>query len=265
MPIPSHRRAQGPDGDKHSSSSEEEDCAGTVSGERKRGNVYGACRPFSWRKHELEGLSASTSTGGRLVLVAADVIYDEGLTDALFHVLRMIMPIPVPLVPATRKSGDKLADSCSVGVTTSSLRPLKRGRLVEQTPCVRSASANSDGSEAAASGNNSTSNKQVVSGAEGAKEQAVLYLALEKRFNFSMAELSVAATGYSALLRNVLDTTPQEVDSGRAGVDSVQRGETARKDFEGRRLPLSFQQCFRYQRNDAMELWEIRRRPGSRL
>eukprot|EP00903_Cladosiphon_okamuranus_P012156 g11403.t1 len=247
----------GQDRDRHSSSSSEgEDsyCAGMGSGLRKSSDVKGTCRPFSWRKHELEGLSASTSTGGELVLVAADVIYDEGLTDAFFDVLRMLMPTSAP-----PSSGAKLADGCSGGVTPSRVR-------VDQTPPAHSASGNSDGSEAAATigGSCSTScQKQVVSGADGGKERAVLYLALEKRFNFSMAELSVAATGYSALLRNVLDTTPQRAGSGRAVADSFQRGEDVQKDFEGRRLPLLFKQCFQYQRNDAMELWEIRRRPGS--
>lgn len=268
-PVPSPRRAQGQDGDGRS---EEEDRVrehsrssnGDGNG-KGNGDGNGTCRPFSWKKDELEGLSLSTpSPGGGLVLVAADVIYDEGLTDAFFRVLRMLMPVPAaPPVPVGRQSGDKLAGDCSDNATrTPKDEDANYGGGVDQTP---SASVDSAGSEAAASGKKSTiSDENVPPGAKG-KAQAVLYLALEKRFNFSIAELSVAATGYSALLRNVLDITQQAADSGGAGVDrSAQQGENALKDFEGRRLPLSFQQCFRYTRNDAMELWEIRRRPMKR-
>ena len=84
----------------------------------------------------------------------------------------------------------------------------------------------------------------------------VLYLALEKRFNFSLAELSVSATGYKALLGNVVDVT--DAADGRGIGDGCA---SRRKAFEGIRLPLKFQQCFRYNRSDAMEIWEIRRRP----
>lgn len=89
----------------------------------------------------------------------------------------------------------------------------------------------------------------------GGGGEAVLYLALEKRFNFSLAELSVSATGYKTLLGNVMDVT-NGVDASVVGGCALRR-----KAFEGVRLPLTFQQCFRYQRSDAMEIWEIRRRP----
>ena len=261
IPIASHHRTQHQDW--HGHSEEEDCCAGASSGELNGGgNGNGPCRLFSWRKHELEGLPASTSHGGgELVLVAADVIYDEGLTDAFFHALRMLMPIPASPMPPVRKNEHELAGDHGKDAASP---PRDCVTLVDQTPSNPSANTKSVGAEAAAahsSGDVSTSKEHVVFGAEGGQGQAVLYLALEKRFNFSMAELSVAATGYSALLRNVLDTTP-EAHSGGARVDGrKQQGRNAQKDFEGRRLPLSFQQCFHYRRNDAMELWEIRRRP----
>lgn len=230
-----------------------------VGGEREssNGNGNGTFGAFSWRKDELEALSLSASSrGGGLVLVAADVIYDEGLTDAFFHVLRLLMPVPVPpAVSAGRNSGGKLAGDGSDDDVTSASKEVKCDSLADQTPSAQSASSeNSVGFEATASGQKSTGDERTFSSAERGLH-AVMYLALEKRFNFSMAELSVAATGYGALLRNVLDTT--QADSG---VDRSAQQTDAEKDFEGRRLPLSFQQCFHYQRNDAMELWEIRRR-----
>ena len=171
------------------------------------------------------------------------------------------MPIPAPPVPAGRHRRDKLAGDLSDNVTSTPNNP-KCGGSVDETPSVPPPCGDSVRSKAAASGNKPTGDEPVFRGAEG-RAQSVLYLALEKRFNFSMAELSVAATGYNALLRNVLDTT-QATESG-AGVDrSARQGGNAQKEFEGRKLPLSFQQCFRYTRNDAMELWEIRRRPATR-
>lgn len=173
------------------------------------------------------------------------------------------MPIPAPPVPVRRHCADKLAGDPSDNVTSTPNNP-KCGGSADETPSVPPACGDSVSSKAAAGGNKPTSDEPVFRGAEG-RAQSVLYLALEKRFNFSMAELSVAATGYNALLRNVVLDTTQATESGVAGVDrSAQQGGNAQKEFEGRKLPLSFQQCFRYTRNDAMELWEIRRRPATR-
>lgn len=214
-------------------------------------------RPFAWSKNELEGLSLSTSLGGGLVIVAADVIYDEGLTDAFFDVLKLLMP-------PRKKREETIADDCSCD-GKSAPKSAGSGGVAEQTPPANSASSVDSAVfdvPASSTGNKPTIEEQGRSGVRGAKGDAVLYLALEKRFNFSMAELSVAATGYSALLRNVLDTTT-EGDNRGAGVvqGCAQQGLNAQKSFEGKRLPLPFQQCFRYQRSNAMELWEIRRRP----
>eukprot|EP00752_Nemacystus_decipiens_P008139 g7279.t1 len=253
---------EGEDGDEQS----ENDESVAQQNKSSKGNGSGACRPFSWRKDELEGLSLSTSLGGGLVLVAADVIYDEGLTDAFFHVLRMLMPIPLPPVPAGENGENTVPGDCKSSNVTSAPKAANRRSSVDETPPFSSASGDSVGSESAATGKESKgdADERAFCCAEGKAQAAVLYLALEKRFNFSMAELSVAATGYSALLRNVLDVT-QQADDGGAGEDgSAKQAHDAEKCFEGRRLPLTFQQCFRYQRSDAMELWEIRRRPLTR-
>ena len=246
-------------------------------------------RPFSWRKGELKEL-VSTRDGGGLVIVAADVIYDENLTDAFFHVLKLLMPAPEPPPPAHESSNDggcSGGGGCSNGGGGSNgggssdggggsigggsgtvSEAVSGGELpVHDESRATPASVLHPAAPAAPSASNGGKRLTVVggNGAPGAKGQrtAVLYLALEKRFNFSLAELSVKATGYGALLRNVLDVT---VNRGAAGTPaeggcSRQGGGGAERQFEGRRLPLSFQQCFHYQRSDAMELWEIRRRP----
>lgn len=142
---------------------------------------------FAWREDELKELQHAAFTGGgdsrqKLVILASDVIYDEPLTEALFDVLRLLMP--------SRGDGD-----------------------------------------------------------------AVFYLALEKRFNFTLKDLSVVASGYKSFLRNVSTDETAGVDGPRS--TNMQQHQ---HDFEGKRIPLSFPQCFRYDRSTAMELWEIRRR-----
>ncbi|CBJ30354.1 conserved unknown protein [Ectocarpus siliculosus] len=237
----------------------EADCAGmgdvqnNTNDDRTTGT--GTCGPFSWRKGELDGLSLiSDSKRGGPVIVAADVIYDEGLTDALFQALTLLMPVPSLRARGLGKE-DRNCDSKVSSTADNATKPLPHQTTPSTTPtpsCEDSAvtyvpvSKPVDDHDCHPLGTN-----------------AVLYLALEKRFNFSVAELSVAATGYSALLRNVVDVT--ENDGVGTGVDGcTQQGlKSAKKAFEGRRLPLSFQQCFRYERSNAMELWEIRRRPVS--
>lgn len=95
---------------------------------------------------------------------------------------------------------------------------------------------------------------------------AVLYLALEKRFNFTLEDLSVTATGYRAFVRNVLEKGPGSASEpgGRLSSDPSpkSRAPVETQDFEGVRLPLDYTQCFMYHRSEAMELWEIRRRGG---
>lgn len=156
--------------------------------------------PYNWRDGELEDLLSwrVDDSGGGVTILASDVIYDEGLTEAFFGILKIMMPPPA-------------ANHYGTGETQ-------------------------------------------------AQRSSVLYMGLEKRFNFSIAELSVAATGYRALLRNVLDITDGDV------IDQAGRGKRAQdgqgcQEFTGVRLPLDFAKCFRYNRSEAMEMWEIRRRP----
>ncbi|CAM9726734.1 unnamed protein product [Ectocarpus fasciculatus] len=221
----------------------EADCAGTGDVKSNTHDDRTACGPFSWRKGELGGMSPKPdSKRGGLVIVAADVIYDEGLTEALFEALKLLMPEPSLRTRGLGKEGSVLKAADNVTKLISH----------QTTPSAKATPGRLD----------SAGTTDVPVCAKNPGKDAVLYLALEKRFNFSVAELSVAATGYNALLRNVLDVTEQE----GAGVEvdgCKQQGLTSAKAFEGKRLPLSFEQCFRYERSNAMELWEIRRRPAS--
>ena len=62
---------------------------------------------FNWRKGELERLSSplpsDTGEPKPLIILAADVIYDEGLTEAFFHVLKLLMPQPPLTSPSGRR------------------------------------------------------------------------------------------------------------------------------------------------------------------
>ena len=264
---------------------------------------------FNWREGELERLLSPpllSETGEptpSLVILAADVIYDEGLTEAFFDVLKLLMPPPPPpppppLPPSNGDDGDQAHhDSASREANGGGMRGTatkessqERSRCpLPSTPSVDDVSAHTEppsspwrrqqrqgfaGYVAPANTSNvgvETDSKedpgrkepppsggQMLSSfiAGGVGETVVLYLALEKRFNFSLAELSVSATGYKALLGNVVDVT--DAADGRGIGDGCA---SRRKAFEGIRLPLKFQQCFRYNRSDAMEIWEIRRRP----
>ncbi|CAM9092981.1 unnamed protein product [Hapterophycus canaliculatus] len=221
----------------------------------KRGKSHNFDSPFTWNKGELEGLSAPTQTaGGGLVIIAADVIYDEGLTDALFDALKSLMPAPRPFGEHTPHGRDRKLSSGE-----------KNEAPAGQTPPVTTAEDSVDEVHPAVSFipfrrrpiEDALADRSCLVRGDG---EAVLFLALEKRFNFSLAELSVAATGYSALIRNVLDVTGGD-GAGVKVAERCPRQSPRERAFEGRRLPLSFQQCFRYQRSNAMELWEIRRRP----
>lgn len=235
----------------------EGDVVKMVGGERSSEGNRSNFRPFAWRKDELEGLSSrSTSHDGALVIIAADVIYDEGLTDAFFDVLKLLMPPPT--LPQSKIREDIIADDCKCD-GDSVPKGAGSGGLAAGTPTANSASTDFGVvGLSSCSGNNSTVEEQDSS---SVKRHAVLYLAIEKRFNFSMTELSVAATGYNALLRNVLDVTAER-DSRVTGAEEgcAQQRLKSQKVFEGKRLPLTFQQCFRYHRSNAMELWEIWRR-----
>ncbi|CAN0106029.1 unnamed protein product, partial [Ectocarpus sp. 13 AM-2016] len=233
------------------------DCAGmgdvknNTNDDRTTGT--GTCGPFSWRKGELDGLSLiSDSKRGGLVIVAADVIYDEGLTDALFEALKSLMPVPSLRTRGLGKE-DRNCDGSVSRTADNATKPLSH----QTTPSTTATPSCEDSAVTGVRVNKPVDDHD----RHPLGTDTVLYLAIEKRFNFSVAELSVAAAGYNALLRNVVDVTDK--DGVGTGVDGcTQQGlKRAKKEFEGNRLPLSFQQCFRYKRSNAMELWEIRRRP----
>ena len=263
---------------------------------------------FDWRKGELERLSSplpsETGEPKPLVILAADVIYDEGLTEAFFDVLKLLMPPPPPISPSGGRRqnapppshGNDNVRSCQDGASREANGD-PRGPKMKETGLERlpGSSRSTDSVDmpedyeplssaqrqgcATSAASLTTSNtsvdvqidskglereepptgggQNVSSFGAGGDGGAVLYLALEKRFNFSLAELSVSATGYKALLGSVVDVTD--------GVDGRVAGscEQKRKAFVGTRLPLAFQQCFRYNRSDAMEIWEIKRGPVS--
>lgn len=197
-------------------------------------NEEGGGGPFEWKNGELEQLVAPPATDSGVVILASDVIYDEGLTEAFFDVLKMLMPVPQAMRTESNHGGTFTVtspDALSMG--NSELEEASRGG-----GCVEPQTTT-----------------HVQEGCGSRRREAVLYLALEKRFNFSLAELSVAATGYNALLRNVVDIT-----EGSGGSSCTSSSIGKHELFEGKRLPLTFPQCFRYQRSKAMELWEIRRR-----
>ncbi|CAM9268062.1 unnamed protein product [Choristocarpus tenellus] len=245
---------------------EESGCGGTcgpspVPTNPKSRDSIAALR-FDWRPNELEDLLSGTgraksSDGGRgLVLLASDVIYDEELTEALFQVLRKLMPPPCPMpsppaIVLTSCSGciHHMADNNTTLEGSIDMSTTTTNREV----CLLASSRTDDHQNPVPALGEM---RNVDSGEEG----PVLFLALEKRFNFTLKELSVTATGYKAFLRNVCDITNlSAVSSG--GCCAKGNGFGGDHAFEGRRLPLDFEQCFHYSRSDAMELWEIRRRP----
>lgn len=212
---------------------------------------------FAWREAELKQImpNPSAASSSKLVILAADVIYDEGLTEALFDVLKILMPPPAsahsngerdPIVyncdgvgnAPTPVSLGSIDQGSSALVEGTSARPLLNDvKRKEAFVYARSAAGYS---------------------AETCENEAILYLAMEKRFNFSIEKLSVAATGYSALLRNVVDVTDGFPEIGEEIPADPQA-------FFGERIPLQFSQCFRYDRSEAMELWKIKRRPATKI
>lgn len=240
-------------------------------GERDNGG------PHAWWQGELENLvSPSAMHGDGLVILAADVIYDENLTEALFDALRFFMPVPplpsgcscrnrsIPLDPTETVIDHTLPKSKNSGGGNSLVTANLRLEKISESsrPHVSPAEnigANSarrlGGLEAPQEKGASINSGKCCCSDVGGESQAIFYLALEKRFNFSVVEMSVAATGYNALLRNVLDVTNNNGTRDKKPCT----GEEG-KEFEGTRLPLNFEQCFQYRRSEAMEVWKIRRR-----
>jgi Lysine methyltransferase len=155
---------------------------------------------YAWQADELTDLRSLD------YVLAADVVYDQTLTVALFNKLELLLPPPSSTTAAATKS----AETCSTQQQQQQRKP-------------------------------------------------VCLLALEKRFNFSLAELSVVATGYRALRECVLDLDDANAVAAAA---IAAASDSTTPPFEGRRLPLSsFQQCFTgYTRTPQMELWELWRR-----
>jgi hypothetical protein len=160
---------------------------------------------YAWQAGELTDLRSVD------YVLAADVVYDETLTVALFNKLELLLP---PLSSTT------FTDTTNTGDSTTS------------ATC-------------------STEQQQ--------QRKPVCLLALEKRFNFSLAELSVVATGYRAMRERVLDLDDA---SAVAAAAIAAASDSTTPPFAGRRVPLSsFQQCFTgYTRTPQMELWELWRR-----
>jgi len=73
-------------------------------------------------------------------------------------------------------------------------------------------------------------------------KHAIVYLALEKRFNFELATLSVQAHGYRCFMRHLEKRDNVEGDG---------------MQLRGKLIPLIFPACFEYCRVGQLELWEI--------
>lgn len=87
----------------------------------------------------------------------------------------------------------------------------------------------------------------------------VMFLALEKRFNFELSSLSVQAHGYEVFLEQFCCDVSHWDPSSRAcpTCTCVLAGERPR--FRGRRISVeSVPQVFVYERTSALELWELR-------
>ncbi|KAI3806870.1 hypothetical protein L1987_22788 [Smallanthus sonchifolius] len=130
-----------------------------------------SCESYAWNQSQFEELKRAS------LLVAADVIYSDDLTDALFHTLERLMPHGL---------------------------------------------------------------------------EKVLYLALEKRYNFSIDDLDVVANGYSRFRSYVRDETDD------AENNELPNGSLSA--FVGTRIDLTKipQYAFNYNRGLDLELWKIK-------
>ncbi|XP_049395390.1 uncharacterized protein LOC125859645 isoform X3 [Solanum stenotomum] len=127
---------------------------------------------YSWTQSEIEELKKAS------LLLAADVIYSDDLTDAFFSILK---------------------------------------KLMLDNP------------------------------------EKVLYLAMEKRYNFSIDDLDVVANGYSHFRSYLI--TEQADDAGCKQVDSA-----SEPFFVGEQIDLRYIPCYvrNYNRGNDVELWKIK-------
>ena len=86
----------------------------------------------------------------------------------------------------------------------------------------------------------------------------ILYLSLEKRFNFELAYMSVVAHSYHRFLDYIHDITDTPYTPHASYTPVVARD----KMFIGRRIPLHTipQRVASYTRSECMELWQIEKR-----
>lgn len=199
--------------------------------------------PFNWKCGELKRLLSRHTANDRIILIASDVIYDEDLTEAFFRTLESLMSssqrVKLDVTSSeSNNSNNRHANNLTAG-------RMKRNAEDQETPSKFGTPVEAFHHE--------IGNK----GAEvfPTEVSPILYLALEKRFNFTIEDMSVVATGYRALQRNVLDVT-----DGPLTMSLCRQGYVRSFKFEGMRIALTFQQCFRYPRDENMEIWRIKLR-----
>lgn len=144
---------------------------------------------YAWRKDEL---AIAREKG--VIFLASDCVYDEDLTEALFHKVKLVL-------------------------------------------------------EAA----------EMNAGKSDRRRPSSMFMAMEKRYNFELRELSVVAHGYRRFLSFIgRDAFGRELPASDDGDDRhCQCG------LRGRLIPLDFPLCFDYERVAQLELWEITAAPGA--
>jgi hypothetical protein len=169
------------------------------------------------------------------VVLVADCVYDEGLTDHLFGVLRALL-----------KTASKQRQPCQ-------RQPCLRRRKSDAPVMLpQSGASNADGT--ALSGRHGGGGSNGGDGGLGGRGGTVVWLTLEKRFNFELATLSVQAFGYRRFLAHI-GQLPGQLPGDDAPRTSSGGGGPR---LSGRRLSVDqVPQCFDYRRVPQLELWEI--------